>query len=265
LASAGVMVGAYFTWVVPSLLGPILTAIAAFFVCAAGNAFNDLVDINVDRINHPDRPLVRGEINKETALRLALILTIMALAISALVNIAVFVSTVTAIALLAFYNFKAKHIPIMGNMIVATLGGLTFLTGGLAIDSVLTFTLPGPVIPAVFAFMFHLAREIVKDVEDIEGDRIHGVNSLPQMVGVSRALLTALTVFFIFSILSFVPVLRGWFGRAYEIIAIYLIDLPTLLLLIFIWGNPNRKMLRAGSLVLKGGMVLGILALILAR
>ncbi|MGH8016481.1 MAG: UbiA family prenyltransferase, partial [Candidatus Zixiibacteriota bacterium] len=133
------------------------------------------------------------------------------------------------------------------------------------VDTVLTFTLPGPLIPATFAFLFHLAREIVKDVEDIEGDRLHGVKTLPQIVGVSRAILTALGVFFFFSILSFVPVFQGWFGRAYEIIALYLIDLPTLLLLIFIWGNPTPKMLRMGSAALKGGMVLGILALILAR
>jgi hypothetical protein len=68
-----------------------------------------------------------------------------------------------------------------------------------------------------------------------------------------------------FSVISFVPVVSGWFGRSYEIIAVYLIDLPTLLLLILVWGNPTPKMLRAGSTVLKGGMVLGILALILAR
>jgi geranylgeranylglycerol-phosphate geranylgeranyltransferase len=150
-------------------------------------------------------------------------------------------------------------------MIIAFLGGLTFITGGLAVATSLTFVLPGPLIPAVFAFLFHMAREIVKDVEDLEGDRLVGVSTLPQIVGVSRALLAALVVFFVFSVASFIPVVAGWFDGAYEIIAVYFIDLPTLLLLIFVWGNPTPKMLKSGSLALKGGMALGILALVLAR
>lgn len=265
LAAAGVLVGAYFTWFTTDVLFPILTATAAFLVCAAGNIVNDLVDEDIDRINRPLRLLVTGEISRNTAIRLAIIINISAVLLCSLVNLEVFLSVIFAIVLLFIYNFKAKQIPVLGNLIIAFLGGLTFITGGLAVDRILTFTLPGPLIPAVFAFLFHMAREIVKDVEDIEGDRRVGVNTLPQIVGVSRALLTALTVFFLFSITSFIPVFAGWFGRAYEIIAVYIIDLPTLLILIFVWGNPTPKMLRSGSFVLKGGMALGILALILAR
>jgi geranylgeranylglycerol-phosphate geranylgeranyltransferase len=265
LASAGVLVGAYLTWVAPRYFEPLLTAAAAFLVCAAGNIINDVVDIRADRINHPNRLLARGEIRKEHAVRLAVCFNVMSLILGLLVNLAVFVSILLAVALLALYNYKAKQVPIIGNLIVAFIGGLTFIAGGLSIDTILTFTLPGPLIPAAFAFLFHLAREIVKDVEDIEGDRQFGLKTLPQIVGVSRALLVALAVFFMFSVISFVPVVSGWFGRSYEIIAVYLIDLPTLLLLILVWGNPTPKMLRAGSTVLKGGMVLGILALILAR
>ena len=78
-------------------------------------------------------------------------------------------------------------------------------------------------------------------------------------------MLAVLVLFFIMVVLTFIPVLAGWFGRAYEILTIYIIDLPLLLLLIFIWGNPSRKMLRIGSLGLKAGMLLGIVALIVAR
>ncbi len=265
LAAVGTLVGAYFTWLTPFYFEPIMTALAAFLVCAAGNIVNDLLDIEIDRINRPQRMLVKGVISRTPAIKLAVALTILSLVIGLLVNLAVFLSVVIALMLLALYNFKAKIIPVLGNLLIAALGSLTFITGGLAVDSSLTFVLPGPLIPAIFAFLFHLAREIVKDVEDIEGDRLNGVKTLPQIVGVSRALLAALGVFFVFSLASFVPVFQGWFGRTYEIIAVYLIDLPTLLLLIFIWGHPTPKMLRTGSLVLKGGMVLGILALILAR
>jgi len=226
---------------------------------------NDVLDINVDRINRPNRILVNGKISKEKAVRLALALTVLALAIGLFINFWVLSTVIVALILTWLYNFKFKRTPVLGNLIVAFLAGLTFITGGVAVDRLLAFTLPGPLIPAFFGFLFHLAREIVKDVEDIEGDRAFGVKTLPQILGVSRALLVAMGVFVIFTLASFIPVFQGWLGRTYEIIAVYLIELPTLLILIFVWGNPTPKMLRAGSLVLKGGMALGILALILGR
>ncbi|MDD3731162.1 MAG: UbiA family prenyltransferase, partial [candidate division Zixibacteria bacterium] len=141
---------------------------------------------------------------------------------------------------------------------------LTFLTGGWAINHKWVLQLPGPLIPAVFAFFFHLVREIVKDVEDIEGDAHAGVETLPQVIGISRALMTALGLFFILVILTYIPILTGWFGRTYEIITVYMVDLPLLLILILIWGYPSPKMLRLGSYALKVGMALGLVALLTA-
>ena len=265
IAAAAVLIGAYFTWTSTVYYAPIMSAIAAFLVCAAGNVVNDIVDIDVDLINQPKRVLPAGDISKSAATKLAIALTILAVVVALSINWLVMSAVLLAIALLALYNFRAKKIPIFGNFIIALLGALTFLTGGLAVDVLLTFALPGPIIPALFAFFFHLAREILKDVEDIEGDRRVGIRTFPQVVGESRAVLAVLILFFIMVVLTFIPVLAGWFGRAYEILTIYIIDLPLLLLLIFIWGNPSRKMLRMGSIGLKAGMLLGIVALIVAR
>ena len=265
IAAAAVLIGAYFTWTSTVYYAPVMSAIAAFLVCAAGNVVNDIVDIDIDLINQPQRVLPAGDISKSAATKLAIALTVVAVIVSLAINWQVLSAVMLAIALLALYNFKAKKIPIFGNLIIALLGALTFLTGGLAVDESLTFALPGPIIPALFAFFFHLAREILKDVEDIEGDRRVGIKTFPQVVGESRAMLAVLVLFFIMVVLTFIPVLAGWFGRAYEILTIYIIDLPLLLLLIFIWGNPSRKMLRIGSIGLKAGMLLGIVALIVAR
>ena len=265
IAASAVLVGAYFTWTSQVYYAPVMSAMAAFLVCAAGNVVNDIVDIDVDLINQPKRVLPAGDISKSAATKLAIALTIVALAVALAINWRVLTAVFLAIALLALYNFKAKKIPILGNLIIALLGALTFLTGGLAIDVSLTFALPGPLVPALFAFFFHLAREILKDVEDIEGDRRVGIRTFPQVVGESKAVLAVLVLFFIMVVLTFIPVLAGWFGRAYEILTIYMIDLPLLLLLIFIWGNPNQKMLRMGSIGLKAGMLLGMVALIVAR
>jgi len=264
LAMVGVWIGAYLTWFAPSFYGPTVVSIVAFLACAAGNALNDLVDVETDRVNHPHRVLVRNRLSRRFARHLVVVLNVVALAAGAAVSLAVLAVGVVTVGLLVAYNLKLKRLPGAGNATVALLAGLTFVTGGLAVDPVLTFRLPGPLIAAAFAFFFHLVREIVKDVQDMEGDRAAGLNSLPLVIGVTRSLTAALGLFVVLVVLTYVPVFQGWFGRAYEIIAVYLVDLPLLALLIFVWGYPNRGMLAVASAALKAGMVLGLVALILS-
>jgi hypothetical protein len=68
----------------------------------------------------------------------------------------------------------------------------------------------------------------------------------------------------VLALATYVPVFAGWFDKAYEIIVVYFIDLPLLALFIFIWGNPTPKLLEIGSLALKAGMALGLIALVVA-
>lgn len=264
LAMVGVGVGAYMTWLSPSYYGPLVAAAAAFLICAGGNIVNDLVDIEVDRVNRPDRVLVRGALSKQYAIVLAVLVNIAAVLLALAVNLTVTTIALVVIALLLLYNLWLKRVPLAGNVVIAALGGLTFMTGGFAIDYVMALTLPGPLIPAAYAFFFHMVREIIKDVEDIEGDSRVGIKTLPQVIGVRNSLSLALLLFLILVVLTYLPILAGWFGAYYQVITVYIIDLPLLLLLIFIWGNPTASMLRIGSLSLKAGMGLGLVALIVA-
>jgi geranylgeranylglycerol-phosphate geranylgeranyltransferase len=264
LAMVGVGVGAYMTWLRPNYYEPLVAAAAAFLICAGGNIINDLVDVKVDRINRPDRVLVRGALSKKFATVLAALVNVAAILLSLAVNLTITTIALVVIALLLLYNLRLKRVPLAGNVVIAALGGLTFLTGGFAVDNVMALTLPGPLIPAAYAFSFHMVREIIKDVEDIEGDCRVGIKTLPQVIGVRNSLSLALLLFLILVILTYLPILTGWFGVYYQVITVYIIDLPLLLMLIFIWGNPTPPMLRIGSLSLKAGMGLGIVALILA-
>ncbi len=264
LATVGVWIGAYLTWFTPAYYGPTVASLAAFLVCAAGNTINDLVDIETDRINRPDRVLVREGVSRKYALNLAVALNVAAIFMAVAVSWPlVLIAGLTILSLLV-YNLWLKKVPLAGNAMVALLAGLTFVTGGLAVDPALTFRFPGPLIAAVFAFLFHLVREIVKDVQDMEGDRQSGLGSLPLAIGRSRALLTALGLFAVLAMLTYLPIFQQWFGRTYEIITVYIVDLPLLALLIFVWANPTDRMLAVGSAALKAGMVLGLTALLLA-
>jgi geranylgeranylglycerol-phosphate geranylgeranyltransferase len=262
LAAVGVVIGAHMASIEPVYYGPFVTAMAAFFVCAAGNSLNDVVDVDIDRIIHPERVLVHGSLSVRYALVLTVVLDSLAVILAAGVNAEVFGIVVLGILLLVAYNLRLKRLPLLGNLVVAILAGLTFMAGGYAVDSLLAVTLPGPLIAAVFAFVFHLVREIVKEVQDLEGDSRAGYRSLPIVFGPSTSLMIALFLFVVLVILTLVPIWMDWFGRTYEIITVYVVDLPLMALLIFLWGNPSPLMLRITSHALKAGMVLGLIALI---
>ena len=263
LAMAGVLVGASFVWYRPIYYNPFMASLATFLVCAAGNVVNDLVDIETDRINHPDRVLVRGSLRKKYALVLASILNLTAILVAYTVNLSVMLIALSAIGLLFMYNLWAKKVLLLGNLIIALLTGLTFIAGGAAVDISRVWLFPGPLIPAIFAFLFHFVREIIKDIQDIEGDQRAGIKSLPMVIGIHKAIMTAIILFLIMAVFTYIPIIMYWFGFWYKVITVYIIDLPLLAFLIFLWGNPTPKMLELASILLKIGMGLGILALIL--
>lgn len=257
----GVALGAHLTQAEPAYYGPVMAALCAFLVCASGNIVNDLVDTEIDRINKPHRVLVRQALSRRFAAVLAIGLAAAAVGIALTVSWPVTLIGLAAIALLAAYNLRLKRVPLLGNTVIALLGGMTFITGGLAVDPGRTFRLPGPVIPAVFAFLFHLVREIVKDVQDREGDRRLGVTTLPHRIGVRKSLLVALALFVVLVASTLAPIAAGWFGGWYTVITVFLVDLPLTVLLILMCVNPSVRLVRVGSTALKAGMLLGVLAL----
>jgi len=264
LAMVGVGVGAYLTTGTISHYRSLLAAIAAFFVCAAGNVVNDLVDIKIDRINRPHRVLVQGLLTRRYALGLAIVLHVVAIIVASLVDFKVAAVALVALILLLAYNLHLKRVPFLGNATVAFLAGMTFVSGGIAADPESVLVLPGPLVPALFAFFFHLVREIVKDVDDIDGDRAADIVTLPQILGIRPSLILALGLYSVLTVLTLLPAILDWYGSWYKIITIYVVDLPMLLLLIIVWGNPSRSLLRITSLALKIGMGLGIVALMVA-
>ncbi len=256
----GVALGVRMTASDIACYGPVMAAISAFLICAAGNIVNDLADIEIDRINRPDRVLVSGLLSRKFAFVLAVIMNLAAIGVALTVNPAVTALGLIAIFLLLAYNLKLKQVPILGNTIIGLLAGLTFISGGLAVDTASTFALPGPLIPAIFAFLFHLVRELVKDVQDIDGDKTAGIRSIPQIIGIRASLWLALGLYLILAAASFIPVYFEWFGRYYRLIVTYIMNLPLGLFLLFICFRPDETGLKALSWALKIGMIVGLVA-----
>ena len=228
--------------------------LATLLAVAAGNAINDYFDRDVDAINNPERPIPRGDISPRSALAFSLVAFIGAIgAAFFLPALAIGIAVVNFVALVA-YTEVFKGTPGAGNALVAYLGGSTFLFGGAAVGNV------APVVVLfALAALSTFTREVIKDVEDREGDAAEGLTTLPVAIGERRALQLAAAVLIVAIFASPVPYLRDSFGLAYLAIVV-----PADAIMLYAayagFENPKR-----GQSLLKYGMFLAAAAFVAGR
>ena len=184
---------------------------ATVFAVGAGNTINDYFDREIDRINAPERPIPRGAVSPRGALVFSVLLFAAAVGLSLLLPVgAIGLALLNLLALVA-YTELFKGLPGVGNLVVAYLGGSTFLFGGLAVggDLATAGVLFG------LAALSTFAREVIKDVEDVAGDREEGLNTLPIAVGERRALVVAAVALGVAVLASPLPYITEAFGAAY--------------------------------------------------
>jgi len=215
----------------------VLAGLSTSLVTAGGNVLNDLLDLEGDRTNHPDRPLVTGEVSVRAARGLAVTLFVL----GALVVIPVVLAQplvglilVVAVASLLGYEFRFKSAGFVGNIVVAFLTGVVFLYGAAAAGNVLVL------VPfAAMAFLATLSREVIKDMEDVAGDV--GRTTLPKTYGLGAAAAVARSAIVGGVALSLVPLL--WFvslGSGVGIIYVVLVGIADAIFGVSVWHLPDR-------------------------
>jgi len=232
-------------------------AVSAALILAAGNALNDVCDLSCDRINAPHRPIPSGIVSPAGAAAFAVILAFSGLLLSLPLGIHGITVALVAVSVLVAYDMKLKGIPLAGNIAVAGLGGLGFVYGGIAGDSA-----GRALTPALFAFFFHLGRELVKDAADVQGDYSTGIHTAATMWGKGTACRLAAAVLMVLAVISVSPFTFGFFGFAYFVI-IALGVWPVLLYAsVSSLRNPSERNLRRISGILKMDMPVGIVAIL---
>lgn len=229
------------------------------FLAAAGNMHNDVVDLPIDRINRPDRPLPAGRIAPKTAMAGAALCLALALILAFGLGRPVGLLAASMGALLYVYNVNLKGMPLVGNLAVALLCALAIYLPELPHRP--DFTL----MPILFAFLTTVAREVAKDAEDVSGDREHGALTLPVLYGTKAArIAVAIACVGTLALLP-VPWLRLGYHVGYPIAAAALC-LPLLALVLAglqapepAWG-PMQKRLKQLMLAGMIAIVLGVRA-----
>jgi geranylgeranylglycerol-phosphate geranylgeranyltransferase len=255
-----VIIAGYFCSLENSINNSVLLAsFSAAMIAAAGNLINDYFDLEIDKINRPTRVLPSQRLTPKTILILYLVLTISGFILTSYINTSTMVIAIIAILLIFLYSYKLKKILIVGNIIVSLLTGLTFVYGGVAI---LNFS--GSIIPAIFTFLINLIRELVKDIEDIPGDKQVGIITFPIKYGIEFTFTLVKTLIFILIVATFVPFIFKLYKIEYFVLVIVFVNT----LLVYIFKNINRnqlKHLRRNSNLLKLSMIFGLIAIFFGK
>jgi len=189
----------------PDPLALALAFATATAIAASAMILNDIVDVEIDRVNAPWRPLVKGTISARTAWACFAAATLAGLAAAAATGVETLALAAAAWALGVVYDLWGKRSGLPGNIMVAFATSMPFLyamaLAGCFCGDVLVFW--------AIVFLTVLAREIAKDIADVEGDKLAGARTLPVVAGPRRAAATAAALYLAAVALSPLPLVYG--------------------------------------------------------
>lgn len=263
----------------PNLYRPyiFLLALSSVLIAAGGNIINDYFDINIDQVNKPDKLIIGKYIHRHWAILYHSLCSLLGVALGFWIEFKTHayllgITNLICVLLLFFYSVYFKRKPLSGNIIIALLTAWTVLvvpfceTNQFIFHAALnkqkitrlTFLYAG------FAFIISLIREMIKDMEDVEGDRKYDCRTFPIIFGMNAAkiysatwliILCAMLLVMIFYVLQF-----GWWIAAVYTLLCILIPSVNILLKLF-KANSSNAFHKLSSSV-KWIMLTGILSMV---
>ena len=239
----------------------ILPSIVLVCYMAAGNMLNDLIDLKSDKINKPSRPLVNHDISRYLIILIILLLFIIGSFASMYIDIyAMKLAVFIAMPGIITYELIFKRSPLIGNIMISILVGVVFIFAELSLNHSISIMWRA----SILAFFLNLIREIIKDIQDINGDAELKYKTLPLVVGVptSILILRIITIFFI--IISMLPIFSYYYLWYYIPLIVFLIHIPLLYIIIRLTDNITPKECAKYSKVLKLLIINGIIIIIIS-
>ncbi|HWQ49375.1 MAG TPA: UbiA family prenyltransferase [Methanosarcina sp.] len=208
----------------PTTTEIVLGFLSIFFISATALIFNDYFDLEIDRINAPERPLPAGLVTEQEIVLLSIVVAMLGFITGYLISLEALLVVILVWAVGFLYNWRFKKAGFIGNLMVSFSVGMTFIFGGIAVNK------PFEIIVwffAVIVMLIDLGEEIAADAMDIEGDSQAGSRSLALVLGREKALKISGATFLLVVVASSLPFLFGWLEWIY-LLPILLIDVVIL-------------------------------------
>jgi len=275
---------AVFNRLSPSLF--FLLLLASVLIAAAGYIINDYFDLNIDKINKPDRLIIEKQIRRRWAMALHMIFSSAGVALSMYISyrignwLIVFLNFFSVL-LLWFYSTTFKKKLLIGNVIISLLTAwvilvlyvcemklsVVFVSGEQLHRLYLRQLFKIAILYSSFAFIISLIREVIKDIEDIQGDEKFGCRTMPVVWGVPVSKVFSATWLLVLIgalviIQFYVLQLHWWWFSVYGVV---LIIAPLLQILYRLYFAEVPADYHRLSTSLKFVMFTGILSMLLFR
>ena len=263
LRPLNLMIGAFAVIITASILNSLhmvfnwVIALVVVVVCnGAANALNDYFDLETDRINRPNRPLVTGMMHPRNALNYSIVLFCIGILFSfALPYRATIITILVALPLMTLYNVWFKGIPLLGNFVIAFVLGITFLFAGAALNNIKDMF-----ILAVLAFGLTMVRELIKDIADYDGDKKAHISTYPVVFGIRKAWVVAALLAIMIGAGAVIPYQMGAFNNVYLVILILGIEIPLAISVFFAMKYPTIDSAKKMANLLKISTLMGVIA-----
>lgn len=244
---------------VTSLLG----FLTGFLISSFSMVSNDIYDLEVDKINQPNRPLASGTVTLKTAKAFSLVLVSLGL----LASIGTGTVTLAIAAIFAtvgwVYNSRAKMMGLLGNSLVALSLAIPYIYGSVTIGN---YSVNLGYLLALTSFLAGLGREILKGVADVNGDRLRKVKTVAISHGARVARVLSACLFIVAVASTALPVLLELLGRALPVYLglIAATDAIFVYLAYRVLSSQNeRDALKLKTYAL-GGMMLGLVSYLIS-
>jgi 4-hydroxybenzoate polyprenyltransferase len=258
----------------------IFICLASVLIAAAGYIINDYFDLNIDQVNKPGKVVVNVLINRRWVIfwhmflsLLGLFFTVSALPIAQYWHLVL--ANLASIVLLWFYSTNFKKQLLIGNIVISLLTAwviaIIFLSKyPFTVSELMTadqdeihfFRLT--VVYTCFAFVISLIREVIKDMEDMEGDRKYGCRTMPIVWGLNASkVFVAVWIVVLAAALSILQLYVLPFGWWHSVVyCMLLIVAPLLLILARLFKAQTPAQFHTLSSMVKMVMLTGILSMV---
>jgi 4-hydroxybenzoate polyprenyltransferase len=229
---------------------------STILIAAAGYIINDYYDVKIDLINKPERVVIGKSITRRYAIFFHTALSFLGVALGLLINWKVGAINFVCAFLLWLYSNNLKRQPLIGNVVVS------FLTGLSVFILVFLYEQLFPLVVAysLFAFFMTLIREVVKDMEDVKGDNSFGCKTLPIVWGIRK---TKFFLYAVTAVFSATVVWMDFFQLGIPLVYfVPLLFLPMAVLMLRLVRADTKSQFYQLSQLCKVIMLLGIVSMI---
>lgn len=213
-----------------------MAALVTTLISCSANAWNDYMDIEIDKINQPQRPLPAGIISPKTAVIFAISTAFLSILLAALINLPALIIAIVSNILLFLYSWRLKSTVLLGNLTVAFISAMSAVFGGIAAGNV------GPSIwLAIIIATAILGREILKTLADYEGDLRQRCRTISTVWGRRPARI----IFYILAWATIGTMLLPYLFRVYQPIYAYIVVFGVYPVILYILVRVSRE--RSGA------------------